>query len=541
MKRIYIIAGIFLMSLTSVMAQGPIDAFMYSRQNVAGTARYMGMSGAFGALGGDFTTLSVNPAGIGVYRTSEFVFTSGLLFNGNETNTMGYASSDRSSSLNIGNIGYVGTWRSTSSTGLVSLSWGIGMNRLQDFNRNSYYTNFNNTSSSLTDVMAREATDNGLSPGAFRSDNIWGKTSWRSVLGWDSYLYNYYDGDGAFSSILFPNVPVNQFVNVAERGSVNEWAFSLGGNVSHKLYFGATLGIQSLYYKRETRFIENFENIPITFDDGSTHYYSYRQYDLYSDDEVYFSDGGFTHNEILKTTGTGINFKAGVIFRPVNFLRLGIAAHTPTFYHLKDYYYQNLDPDVMYANSNANGDILDELAPISETPDGNFKYQVQSPFKLIGSAALVFGKLGLLSLDYEMNDYSMMTLSGGSGSTYDFVQENQDISDIYGVSHGFRAGAELQLSSVFKVRAGAGYYTSPYKDDPNNEFVLDRYGDLYTLSGGFGFRTQSFFMDLAYMYRTQEFDHYFYNYQNAMDGFYDIKSTNNQTDHLVSLSIGFKF
>lgn len=547
MKKIHIIAVIITAAFSSLLAQGPADAFLYSQQNTTGTARYMGMSGAFGALGGDFSTLSSNPAGIGVYRTSEFVFTSGFTINTNLSNTMGFESSDRNSNINIGNIGYVGTWRSAKSTGLVSLSWGVGFNRIQDYNRNSYYQNYGNTSSSLTDVMAREATNNNLTPGDFGSDNIWGKTSWRSVLGWDSFLFNYYDGDGVFSSILLPDqeeaptTPVNQFVNIAESGRVNEWAFSFGGNVSHMLYFGATLGIQSIYYKKETRFAETFENEWYQAEDG---YYSYRQYDLYNGDKVYFSDGGFEHNERLKTVGTGINFKAGLIFRPFSFLRLGVAAHTPTFYNLRDYYYQNLYPDVMYAESAENGAILDDLAPASESPDGEFNYRLQTPFKAMGSAALVFGKFGLISLDYEMTNYSMMTLSSRSGSTYDFVGENEDISDIYGISHGLRAGVELSITRFFKLRGGAGYATSPLNEDPYNEYIVDRYGDLYTLSGGFGFRTQGFFMDLAYMYRTQEFDHYLYGYQdtsNPQNLFYDVKTTNTLQNHFVNLTLGFKF
>lgn len=529
MKKYIIIAGFVLAQIGIVSGQTPFDAFNYSRYNVGGTARYMGMSGAFGALGGDFSSLSMNPAGVGVYRTSEFVFTPGLYFSNNETNTLGTQVNDQSSSINLGNVGYVGTWRSTRSNGLVSLSWGIGMNRLQDFNRNSTYRTYGNGYSSLTDAMAREVPA-GITPDDFSKSSIWNRTSWRSVLAWDTYLI---DGNDPYRSVLFSETSVDQDVSIQERGSINEWAFSFGGNISHMLYFGATLGVQSVYYTKNTRFQEYFIS---AFDDGTTSIFP----DPENDGTIYNVGGDFIHNEMLKTMGTGVNFKAGVIFRPIGLLRLGIAAHTPTMYNLTDYYDQNMD--VYFPSGiDEDGNAVGEYSGFSQ-PDkpGKYNYKLRTPLKVMGSAALVFGKVGLLSFDYEMTDYTMMSFSNNSGGTYEFSYENEDIKNIYRISHGLRAGAELQLSRFFKLRGGAGYYTSPIAEN-TEDFLGDKYGDLMTFSGGVGFRTQSFFMDFSYMYKAQDFDHYLYNYQNASDGFYDIKATNQEVDHLVNVTIGFKF
>ncbi len=57
--------------VTTVSAQSAIDAYSLSQGDLRGTARFMSMAGAFGALGGDLSTLNQNPAGIGVYRSSE--------------------------------------------------------------------------------------------------------------------------------------------------------------------------------------------------------------------------------------------------------------------------------------------------------------------------------------------------------------------------------------------------------------------------------------------------------------------------------------
>ena len=75
MKRYTIIILAFILSGGTLSAQNAVDALRYSRINTGGTARYMGMSGAFGALGADFTSASTNPAGIGLYRSFELSIT----------------------------------------------------------------------------------------------------------------------------------------------------------------------------------------------------------------------------------------------------------------------------------------------------------------------------------------------------------------------------------------------------------------------------------------------------------------------------------
>ena len=88
MKRL---AAIVLMSslFIQVSAQTAVDALRYSRTIAGGTARYMALNGAFGAVGGDFTVLSTNPAGIGIYRSSEFTITPSIFTGGTQSTFMG--------------------------------------------------------------------------------------------------------------------------------------------------------------------------------------------------------------------------------------------------------------------------------------------------------------------------------------------------------------------------------------------------------------------------------------------------------------------
>ena len=72
MKRIIICAAA-IMFMVAAKAQNDGDALRYSLIGFGGTARYISMGGAFGAIGADFSTLSTNPAGIGAYMKNESV------------------------------------------------------------------------------------------------------------------------------------------------------------------------------------------------------------------------------------------------------------------------------------------------------------------------------------------------------------------------------------------------------------------------------------------------------------------------------------
>lgn len=535
MKRYITISAIFLTLAYTTFAQGSMDAMLFSRYYTGGTARYTAMSGAFGALGGDFSTLSTNPAGIGVYRSSEFVFTTGVSFNNVESKTLNIASQDNQVSMNIGNIGYIGTINTTKTEGLVSLNWGIGMNRLHDFNRNSYYRTRGNTSS-LTDVMAAEMVDDGITLNDVPVDNYnWSKSSkWRNLLGWNNFLIDYNGSDDTYYSALLKETTTNQDKFINERGSINEWDFSFGGNISHKFYFGATLGVQSIDYTREITFSETFVS---NWADGST----YKQYDYQLDKEVGYTGGSFTHTDYLRTKGTGVNLKAGAIYRPIDALRLGFAIHTPTFYGLNDQYSQNINSDIFYPDGvNGNGLEIDQQTEPFETPDGNFDYRLQTPMKIMASAAYVFGKIGLLSAEYEMTDYSGMRLRGKSGSSIDFMDANTMTRSIYGISHAIRGGAEVQLNNYFKLRGGVAYYSNPNTNEAEN-YSIEQYGDMMSFSGGIGFRNKGFFLDMAYMHRKQNAQQYLYHYNGPNTNITDIMSQNTLNDNLINLTLGFKF
>ena len=111
-----------------------------SQPQALGTARSMALGGAFTSLGADLASMSINPAGLGMYRRNEIALTPMMTFQSSETpGTMSYAKNgkNRFSMANFGAAlnAYEGTGT------LTSFTVGIGLNRIADFNsRYSYKT-----------------------------------------------------------------------------------------------------------------------------------------------------------------------------------------------------------------------------------------------------------------------------------------------------------------------------------------------------------------------------------------------------------------
>ena len=77
MKKTYFTFALLLAS-ASMMAQTVYtNAELSSTSDVIGTARYVGMGGALGALGADISAIGSNPAAIGMYRRSDIALTAG--------------------------------------------------------------------------------------------------------------------------------------------------------------------------------------------------------------------------------------------------------------------------------------------------------------------------------------------------------------------------------------------------------------------------------------------------------------------------------
>ncbi len=462
MKKFIFTTGLLFLFNILINAQNEEDALRYSRTTVVGTARFAGMCGAFGALGADFSTLSANPAGIGLFTKSEFSISPNIYTGKTISSYMGNSLDDSRTNFALGNAGVVIVIKPVDRLDknlLKNIQVGFGINRLKDFNNRIMIEGFNDKNSILDTYV--EYSD-GINPkylndfdtrlafDTYLIDTIPGETNFQ-------YL-NAYEYIGGFHGSL-------QRKSIETKGSINEPLLSGGGNFNNKLYFGISLGFPYIRYKQNSTYSEKNQN---------------EEKDI---DEFYV-------NEWLETKGSGINIKVGAIFRATDWLRIGAAYHSPTWYNnMRDRW--NSRMQAYYTN----GDYFNE-----RSPNGEFDYRIQTPMKAIGSIAVIFGKLGLLSFDYEYIDYSSAKLKS---SQYSFFDENNTIKNNFDAANNIRIGTEWRFD-LLSVRGGYANYGSPFKSGVND-------GKMQAFSGGLGYREKFFFIDFAFIYSIRTEDYYLYN------------------------------
>ncbi len=460
---------ISLFSFTSVVAQDAIDVLRYSYINPTATARGVSIGNALGSVGGDFGTLSINPAGIGIYRSSEFMFTPSLKINNVNSTYLNQINEEPSSRFNFNNIGVVFArtprGKRYDNSKWKSVSFAFGLNRLADFNRSYSYSALN-TSTSFSEIFANDANDY---PGAADND----PTS-LAYLGYQSFLVDQ-DSLGYYSLAYEATDQLRQKRSVKEKGGMNEIVFSFGGNYMEKLMLGATISLPSINYTRESYFEE---------------------VDASGNTNNYFQ--AFRYSEALQTSGLGFNLKLGAIYKAADAFRLGVAVHTPTWLALSDIYDQSLT-----ANTE---NFKREFFPSDPNPittiDADqiiFDYTIRTPWRGILSATGILGRHGFITADYEYVDYRSARLGFSDNYTAQENQRNADIKRLYKGTSNLRIGIEGRLQNFF-LRGGFGMYGSPFA---NNVSGMNR----MNISGGFGYRNDRVFADIGFMHtRLDEYE-----------------------------------
>lgn len=495
MKRYAIAILIFITTSFSLRAQNEVDALRYSQYNFGGTARYMSMGGAFGALGADVSTLSTNPAGLGLYKSSEFTFSPSVTHNQTSSNYFNSNREDNKTLFNFSNLGYVSVipmrdrlnknkWK--------GFQFGLALNRLNNFNKRVLISG-TNPINSLLDAYLNFA--NGSHP-----DDL---NVYDTKMAYETYLIDpYQDASGIWhytnkapyhlenGQVIID--PVDQVKTLTTSGRHNEIAIAFGGNYNDQLYLGGSIGIPYLRYEQNSRYEEfnNVTNDTNTFD-------------------------RFALNENLVTEGTGINAKFGLIYRPLNWLRLGAAVHTPTYYYMSDEWSKTMSSTLN------NGKAYYHPSPV-----GTYEYNLKTPMRLLGSAAIIVGKKGLISIDYERVNYTNAHLNADD---YSFEIENQNTENFYQPANNIRIGTEWRLSPL-SLRAGYAYYGSPYTDDLND-------GARSSFSFGLGFRQRNYFVDLAYVHTISQEDYYLY----ASETVSTPPATLDDSSNNFILTLGFRF
>ncbi len=464
MKKIFLISAL-LVSFGVLLAQNEDDALRYSQNFYQGTARSMAMSGAFGALGADFSSLSTNPAGIALYRSSEFSVSPGLFTKKTESTYNGMFGEDNRSRFNLSNIGMVLTTEMPAggSSPIKFYQIAVGMNRTNSFGNRSFIQG-DNDDHSMIDVYLDRLWD--VYPEDINEDNY----PFDLYPAWYVYLLDTIrDNNG----ILYYDSPVppggiRQFETMNSYGSTNEWLFSAGANFNDIVFVGATLGLPYTRFYRTSVFTESD----------------------YFDEYLGFDEWNYT--EVLETHGWGVNLKLGLIVWPIDWLRLGASVHTPTYYgEMKDLWYTTTDA---------------KLGPdynLKTSPWGEYRYELNTPLRVTGSAAVIFGQAGLISADYELVNYSKMRLRA---TDYSFNTENTSIRENFQTTYNLRIGTEWRLSNL-NFRGGYALYGSPYADKIND-------GKMGSISLGIGYTENNFGLDLAWINGVMNQDYYLYSSEN---------------------------
>ena len=519
MRKLYFVLSMGCLA-TGAFAQSAIDAYRFSQPDLRGTARFMGMGGAFGALGGDLSTLSQNPAGIGVYRSNELGFTLDLDVQKSTSDARGLKTSDNQTKFYLDNIGGVATIRLGSSV-IPNLNFGFTYNKAVSFNRR-YKGSIDKLQTSMSNYIAGIANNQELTvPDVETTDtydpynpNDGGiQAPWLAILGYDSYLINPKGN---------PNNPswMGQFgdrtsgkanFDVTERGSVDEYNIAFGGNISNVVYWGMNFDIINFDYRLDSGYGEDL-----------TGAYVYNP----TTENVAATDSRWRMRNAYRANGTGFNYQLGVIVKPIQELRLGLAFHTPTWYNLTETY--SAGTSMQYYGQNLSASTNDGYP-------GSQDYNFNSPWKVIASVAGVIGSKFIISADYEWNGYKTMKFSeannyyGGDGYwddpwDYDYYSvtpaslnndpyayENEDIKNVYRHTDTFRIGAEYRVTPSFSVRAGYSHVSSPVESKAkNNDMTIFTAGtipnyrfdnDTNYITCGLGYRHKGFYIDLAYVYK----------------------------------------
>lgn len=479
MKKISLLVITLITNISLIFAQYADEALRYSYVIPVGTARSAAMAASFNGVGGDAGNLYFNPAGLAVYRSTELSITPSFEFGNSKTSYLGAAGNDFKLGGGLNSFSAILSINTSTNN---NINFGIAYTNLNSFNNNILFRgqNFNN---SMTDYFA--ARGNGTY--YEQLDDYY------SGLAWDGYLINPTDSAATNYTSMYNNYGIRQRQQILRSGNQGEFSFSFAGSINRKIFLGATLGLQTINYSEVKVFSEE------------------------DNDNLVNDFVNFNFDERLSVRGTGINLKLGFLVNPVDWLRIGAAFHTPTFFNIDENY-------STYLSS-----TFDTMSYTISSPEGVNEYQLNSPFRFNASAGFIIKNIALINIDYEYLNYSSAKLR----SDYDaFDLDNEIIKNNYSHGHNVRLGVEYIVTDYMALRTGIAYYGTPYKDPQTTKNFTLAY------SGGIGFKIKSLFLDFSYTFYDFADDLYYsYDGYGVSSPLANIEINKNR----LSATIGLKF
>lgn len=500
MKKSALLILVLAAALNAAYAQNFDDALRYSQIFYNGTARFNSMGGAFTALGGDVSSLNQNPAGLGVFRSSEMSLSPQLFNFRSKTNFNNSLNDDYLYNFNLGQGGVIlNLINNQATSGLITLNFGYSYSRTNNFEE-TIEIGGASKGSSLLDYWAEKAK--GIVDTALVGD----LNAADAYLGWYTWLLDPVPGTNdtvygtAYTNYGRYTADYGKYMTrtITNSGNTGEHSFSLAANYSNKLFIGAALRITRVEYESNYEHSEKSDSVLASGFRSFNYSYYYRNW------------------------GTGYSLKLGVIFKPVEPLRIGLSFQSPTLFRISEYLNDNI---VSHVEGREN--------TTKENDASWFKYSLTTPFRATLGVAYQVRKLGVISAEYEFVDYGMAKFSTIGNDDYDYTKKNQDIKYSLKSTSNIRVGAEARLNRLY-LRGGYGYYGRAFKTgDINDNLFYNSY------SGGLGFRDQNISVDFGFTRISNSEKFTLYNTDNPAD---DTPISNNDYNrNIFTVTFGYKF
>ena len=512
MKRISLLFIAFF-SLAIGNAQNTTDGLRYSTEQNIGTARFTALSGAMGALGGDFSAININPAGGAVFLNSNLMFSTSLFDVENKANYFNNNEKSFSDDISLNQMGGVFVINnSNGESAFKKFTIGLNYDTTKSFDNELYIAGTGNNSIGnffLEQAQGIPLNQLQLQPGESISRRYQylgesqGDFAQNAFLGYQGFLFDPVDPNNPSNTSYISNIAdgsFNQEYIYLSQGYNSKFSINLATQITDNYFLGINLNTHTVNFDQSS-YLRETNNNP-----GST-----------------VSGVGFENN--LSVNGVGISAQIGAIAKIANNFRLGLSFDTPTWYQISEETTQYLESRRVFQGQSIYQEVDPRIINIYED------YNLRTPAKVTASTAYIFGQSGLISFDYSFKDYSSIKFSeiydSYSSSSSSFYDLNNTINNTLKGASAFKVGAEYRINQL-SLRGGFHYEESPYK---NAEIV----GDLIGFSLGTGYNFGRFTCDLAYSRSEQERNQQLYSV-----GLTDVAKISSIYNNFV-LSLGFSF
>lgn len=466
-----ILTIIFIFIITGVVAQTPEDAIKTSWFTQNGSARVMAVGGVMGSLGGDISANHINPAGLGLYKTKELVFSPNFHINNNGFNYRSKDTAAKGNTFTYGIAGIVLGYGSKRNSKVTSSAFSLSVSQLANYNNTIQFKGFNNQSS-FSEQYLEELTYDKADTNAALNNYIFG-----SSLAYRTYLIDtMLNTSGQFigyKSLVPLSTGVNQEYFATQSGGYHEIAIGGAANLQDKWYVGGSLTIPIVSFRREVEFKETDATNNPNNQFGYMHY-----------------------KESFRSNGVGIGAKLGAIYKPAEFWRLGLAIHTPQFISFRD----EIRASMITNTESYAGTISETSNDLNSNNPGEREYTLMTPMRIIASGSYVFREVSntkkqraFLSADIEYVNYRGARFSKyneeGEAITGYYRELNNAVKNYYKANFNFKLGGELKFDPIM-IRAGIAYYGRPYKSE-------DLKANRFVTSIGLGYRSHGMFFDIT--------------------------------------------